>query len=129
VALATGKTVQGFTPEAEQQLTGYEWPGNVRELANVVERAVVLTQLPMISPDLLLLGNREPRSVHPALLTPFCAARTVFERDYLIQVLTTTKGQVSHAATLAGKDRAEFYRLLKKHELDLRTFRGGSLIG
>jgi len=129
VALATGKAVQGFTPEAEQQLTRYEWPGNVRELANVVERAVVLTQLAVISPDLLLLGNREPRPAPPALLTPFCDARTLFERDYLIQVLTTTKGQVAHAAKLAGKDRAEFYRLLKRHTLDPQTFRGHSPAG
>ncbi|MBI4806886.1 MAG: sigma-54-dependent Fis family transcriptional regulator [Desulfovibrio sp.] len=36
------KTVQGFTSEAMDSLTGYEWPGNVRQLQNVVERCVVL---------------------------------------------------------------------------------------
>jgi two-component system response regulator GlrR len=123
IALATDKTVQGFTHGTEQQLIGYEWPGNVRELANVVERAVVLTQRPLISPDLLLLGNREPRSAHLAPPTPFGEARTLFERDYLTRVLTLTKGRVSHAAQLAGKDRAEFYRLVKTHALDLQMFR------
>jgi transcriptional regulator of acetoin/glycerol metabolism len=43
--------------------------------------------------------------------------REKFERKYLISVLTTVKGNVSWAAELAGKDQAEFYRLLRKHTL------------
>jgi two-component system NtrC family response regulator len=42
------KTVQGFTSEAMDSLTGYEWPGNVRQLQNVVERCVVLASHELI---------------------------------------------------------------------------------
>jgi two-component system response regulator GlrR len=35
------------------------------------------------------------------------------------------KGHVSQAAELAGKDRAEFYRLLRKYALDPKAFKEG----
>ncbi len=41
-AVAFGKKISGFAPEAVSTLTGYTWPGNIRELQNVIERAVIL---------------------------------------------------------------------------------------
>ena len=46
-------------------------------------------------------------------------ARDNFERQYLIQVLTMSEGNVSQAAKMAGKYRADFYDLLKKHRYPL----------
>lgn len=122
-AYETEKDVQGFTPEALQRLMLYEWPGNVRELANVIERAVVLTPTSLITPDLLLLGKMESLHFRNTELHTLKEAREKFERNYLIQVLTSVKGHVSRAAELAGKDRAELYRLLRKHSLVPRTFK------
>jgi two-component system response regulator GlrR len=50
-------------------------------------------------------------------------ARDAFERDYLVQVLSMTEGNVSQAAKLAGKYRADFYDLLKKHDLKADEFK------
>lgn len=118
------KDVKGFTPEALQRLMLYDWPGNVRELANVVERATVLSSTTLITPDMLLLGKTELQSPNQTELSTLREAREKFERKYLIQVLTTMKGNVSRAAELAGKDRAEFYRLLRKHALLPSSFKG-----
>ena len=118
------KEVKGFTPEALQRLMLYDWPGNVRELANVVERATVLSPTTLITPDMLLLGKTELQSTNQTELSTLREARERFERKYLIQVLTTMKGNVSRAAELAGKDRAEFYRLLRKHVLLPSSFKG-----
>jgi two-component system response regulator GlrR len=118
------KDVRGFTPEALQRLMLYDWPGNVRELANVVERATVLSSTTLITPDMLLLGKTELQSPNQTELSTLREAREKFERKYLIQVLTTMKGNVSRAAELAGKDRAEFYRLLRKHALLPSSFKG-----
>ncbi|NNJ12625.1 sigma-54-dependent Fis family transcriptional regulator [Chloroflexales bacterium ZM16-3] len=55
---------------AMQQITGYDWPGNVRQLENTIERAVVLAQGGMISPEHLLLaegGSAHDRSLTDAL--------------------------------------------------------------
>ena len=117
------KDVKGFTSEALQRLMLYEWRGNVRELANVIERAVVLTMTSMITPDLLLLGKPEAQSAQQTEPSTLREAREQFERKYLIQVLTSVKGNVSRAAEVSGKDRAEFYRLLRKHALVPSTFK------
>jgi two-component system response regulator GlrR len=50
-------------------------------------------------------------------------ARDAFERDYLVQLLSITEGNVSQAAKLAGKYRADLYDLLKKHDLKVDDFK------
>ena len=50
------KPVTGVTSEALQMLEGYSWPGNIRELQNCLERAVLLTESHMITPDDLNIG-------------------------------------------------------------------------
>jgi two-component system response regulator GlrR len=121
-AHAIHKGVKGFSPEAMQLLVVYPWPGNVRELANVVERAVVLATEELITPDLILLGKQPSRPFKPTPLL-FEEARAVFERAYLVQVLTATRGNVSWAAKVSGRHRAEIYRLLRKYGLEPASFK------
>jgi DNA-binding NtrC family response regulator len=59
-----GKKIVGFTGEAMDLMRRYTWPGNVRELENAIERAVVLTKRPMITPDDL------PQQLLDAVLPP-----------------------------------------------------------
>jgi DNA-binding NtrC family response regulator len=47
------KPVRHVSPEALRPVMDYGWPGNVRELENVIERAVVLSNGPVIGLDLL----------------------------------------------------------------------------
>jgi two-component system response regulator GlrR len=117
------KKIQGFTPEVVQCLMLHDWPGNVRELANVIQRAVVLAPHDLITPDLLLLGREVPRT--PCYkLGSLKEVQEGSERAYLVRVLTATRGNVSQAAALAGRYRADFYKLLRKHALDPGTFKG-----
>lgn len=49
-----------LAPESLRLMMDYEWPGNVRELENAMERGVVLSNGPLLTPDLLpaqLRGN------------------------------------------------------------------------
>ena len=120
----TGKVVPNLSPETLRQLMLYDWPGNVRELANVMERAVVLSANATITPELLLLGKRETVAVSErGKIEPLREAREKFDKSYLVQVLTASKGNVSRASELAAKDRAEFYRLLRKYALDPAVFK------
>src|SRR5258707_4625700 len=48
-----GKSLRQVSPEALRPLMDYAWPGDVRELENVMERAVVLSNGPVIGIELL----------------------------------------------------------------------------
>jgi len=47
-----GRRLARFSPEAQRRLRAYHWPGNVRELENVVERAALLCDGPVLEVDL-----------------------------------------------------------------------------
>ena len=81
----------------------------------------------MLTPDLLLLSSRafsQPRRGLGSLKE----AQEECERAYLTQVLTATRGNVSQAAALAGRYRADFYKLLRKHALDPGAFKDDRMI-
>ena len=111
-AMQIKKKVNGLTSKALQKLMLYEWPGNVRELENTIEYAVAMTQKDMIEEDLIL---KTKSSIEE--LKPLKEAREAFEKEYLVNILKFTVGNVSKAAELAGKYRADFYNLLKKYHI------------
>lgn len=55
-----GVRVDGVEPSAMQVLLDYGWPGNIRELENVLERALVLTEGPVITKEDLPESVRRP---------------------------------------------------------------------
>jgi len=115
----TQKDIVGFSPEAIQKLMLHEWPGNVRELENTVEGAVALSTQNIISDELIL----PTLSFEDTGLKPFKNAKENFEKNYLIQLIELTHGNVSQAAKLAGKYRADLYDLLKKHNIKPEDYR------
>ena len=113
------KEVKGLTPMAIQKLMLHDWPGNVRELENAIEYAVVTSRGEVIS-DEAILPFRETLSTSPK---PFKEAKEDFEKEYLNWVLQIAEGNVSKAAGMAGKYRADFYSLLKKYDLKPEDFK------
>ncbi|TAJ08005.1 MAG: sigma-54-dependent Fis family transcriptional regulator [Nitrospirae bacterium] len=109
----SNKDVRGFLPEAMHQLMLQPWPGNVRELENAVEKAVIMAMQNMITADLLpaVPVSSEGR------LKPLTEARGEFELRYLKEILQASGGNISRAAQIAGRYRADFYKLLRKHGL------------
>jgi two-component system response regulator GlrR len=56
-------------------------------------------------------------------VSTFDEAREEFMRNYLIQLLQITRGNVTHAARLAGRNRTDFYKLLARHGLQSEEFK------
>ncbi len=50
------KQIQGVSKDTMERLTKYPWPGNIRELQNLIERAVVLADGPVLKIDDAMLG-------------------------------------------------------------------------
>ncbi len=114
-----GKEIEEFSTDAMQKLISYPWPGNIRELENTIECAVAMTKRNIITEDLIL----QTQNISPEGLKSFKYAKENFEKNYLIQLFELTRGNVSKAAKLAGKYRADIYELIKKYNLKLTDFR------
>jgi two-component system response regulator GlrR len=109
----SGKKVTGFAPGAMEVLLSASWPGNVRQLINVVEQGLALTTTSLISASLVADAIHENIESIPS----FSEARRQFEQDYLVRLMQLTRGNVAHAARLAGRNRTEFYKLLGRHHI------------
>jgi DNA-binding NtrC family response regulator len=110
-----GPTRSRVDPAAMKALASYSWPGNVRELANVLERAQILAEDHVITPEdlpeavagtALPEGDADPR--HLAQV----------ERQHVLTVLRQEKGNKVHAARALGVSRRSLYRLIEKHRLE-----------
>ncbi|UQY43234.1 two-component system response regulator GlrR [Mixta hanseatica] len=111
--------VRSFSTDAMKRLMSASWPGNVRQLVNVIEQCVALTSAPVIGEALV----EQALAGENTALPTFVEARNQFELNYLRKLLQMTKGNVTNAARLAGRNRTEFYKLLARHELDANDFK------
>lgn len=111
--------VRAFSSDAMKRLMAAKWPGNVRQLVNVIEQCVALTSSPVIGDALVEQALEGENTALPT----FVEARNQFELNYLRKLLQITRGNVTHAARMAGRNRTEFYKLLSRHELDANDFK------
>ena len=111
-----------LSPASLRRLSQHDWPGNIRQLQNVIEKCLALTTHAAIPDVLLERALKGDREEPPS----FDHARRDFERDYLIDLLKRTQGNVSEAAKLAKRNRSDFYSLLNRHEIDPQYFKANS---
>ncbi|MBI2392502.1 MAG: sigma-54-dependent Fis family transcriptional regulator [Deltaproteobacteria bacterium] len=136
-ARKSGKEVRRLGAESLAALTAYGWPGNVRQLENAIERAVVLARGDDLMPDDLpvdVVGTGRANGAAGAVVgvgdaidvvarvlgdVPYAEAKRRiirdFDRAYAQHLLERSNGNVSEAARLAGLDRSNFRRVLRKH--------------
>jgi two-component system response regulator GlrR len=115
-----GRSIKGFSPAALEYLLAGTWPGNVRELDNRIKQAMVMTKGEWV--DVSDLSSRSTSTVDEELPT-FRQAKAEFEKSYVVRALQIAHGKVAAAARMAGKDRKDFYELMKRHGVDPNDFR------
>src|SRR5690606_11021838 len=99
-----GTKVRGVSPEALKLILRYGWPGNVRELENTIERAVVLAEGDLLTPD--DLGERIRAREDPVALTlaggelSIKHTTRVIEETLIRRALERTGGNRTAAAKL-----------------------------
>jgi DNA-binding NtrC family response regulator len=111
VAADLGRAAPELTVDAERALLEYHWPGNVRELRNILERAVLLAEGPVIGrSDLRFEALHGAPSNDEAMLT-----LEQLERRHIERVLNDTQGKVELAASRLGIPRSTLYQRLKAY--------------
>jgi len=125
--LARERNVNRVSNKALQQLMGYHWPGNVRELGNVVERAVLKTNGPVLRECDIPGASANGSGGGPTRFKDYDLPLKEFlrraERDYLAAVLKRNRGGISSTADHAMIDAATLHRKMKLHALKRDEFR------
>jgi DNA-binding NtrC family response regulator len=93
-----------LTEAALEQLQAYDWPGNVRQLENTIERAIVLAQGGLISPEHLYLEDDTSTYEHSLTAT---LIHYLQQKRSLATIMNDVRAQIIQQALVLHKhDRA-----------------------
>ena len=98
-----GKRIDRVDRTSLELLTQYDWPGNIRELANVVERAVILTDGPVLHIAAGTFGDELPVAVPNDNSRQEGSRLSTQERELIEKALASSKGRVSGARGAAAR--------------------------
>ena len=95
----------------------------MRELEHVIERAVILSEASAIKESEILLSHPNDLSGR----APFKEAKATvveqFEKSYIQGLLVAFQGNITKAARAANKNRRAFWQLIRKHHIDVQSFK------
>jgi DNA-binding NtrC family response regulator len=121
-AAANGKEIRGLSDEALALLLQHPWPGNVRELENAIERAVILSNEPALTPAhfptlrRVALSAEASRAGGLGVAIPGSTFAEI-EKEAILRTLEAVGGSTSRAAALLGMSTRKIqYRLKEYHQ-------------
>jgi two-component system response regulator HydG len=125
------KNIQGIHPHASKALQNYDWPGNIRELENLMERAYILESTSILTPENFPTELFDSDKISAVLSVsahlPLAEARKMaiddFERQYLKELLSRSKGRVNLAAAEGGISTRQLNKLMVKHGIRKEAFK------
>jgi two-component system, NtrC family, response regulator GlrR len=91
----------------------------VRQLFELVKENVALSHGKLITREIVQQSIGETQNKIPT----YDEAREQFARDYLSKNLERTAGNVTKAARIAKRNRADFYKLLSRYRLHPEDFK------
>ena len=109
--LSEGRSPLNFSPDALVAIEAYAWPGNVREMEYWIKRAVIMSEGPQISLDVLGLTDSQAME-EPVNLRQ---ARDAVEYKVMVTALARVDGNILKAAELLGVSRPTLYDLMSHH--------------
>jgi len=117
-----GRPAAGITGEAHERLLSHSWPGNVRELRNAVERALILSDGRMITPEHLPAPSEAPPEAAPPVAVlhefpPDGLDLEAQERELVERALRHAGQNKAKAARLLGLTRTKLYTRMERFGL------------
>jgi len=118
-----GKSVPGISPASMARLLAYDWPGNVRQLENVIERAVLLSEDVLLTPEHLppnfgLPSAAADPDTSAAELSLKEAQRRI-EKQLITRALQQTRGNRTQAARLLEISHPSLLTKIKAYGIPL----------
>jgi Nif-specific regulatory protein len=117
------KNIKRISTPAIDALAQYHWPGNVRELENCIERAVLLCE------DRVIHSYHLPPTLQTAKDTGTLQSQSLkeaverFEREFLIDALKSSRGNMRQAARVLDTTERIFGYKVKKYGITPRQYR------
>ena len=108
------KNIRGILAGAMKKLQQYHWPGNVRELQHAIERAVIMAEGDMLSPEDFILSSQTRKGGE---LEFGSYDLEEIEKTVIQKVLKQYQGNITQAAQELGLTRTSLYRRMEKHGL------------
>jgi two-component system nitrogen regulation response regulator NtrX len=109
-----------LTAQALDFLTQLPWKGNVREVRNLMERLAVIVSGDAVSHRDVMeaLQMAAAPSAEESGPLPLKAARSRFERQYILERLSANRGNLGETARDLGIERTNLYRKMKQLGID-----------
>jgi DNA-binding NtrC family response regulator len=110
-ASSARKAITGIGPELRTRLLSYSWPGNVRELRNVIERAVILEEGPVLTAAHVPIAERGSQPADDGSVIPL----EEMELMMVQRALRMARGNQSQAARLLQVSRDQLRYRVKRY--------------
>jgi len=125
------KEILGVHPSVLPVLNRYEWPGNVRELENIIERAFLLEQSHVLTPESfpqeMFEGVGQSMTMALDISQPLSEVRRLaldsVERSYLKALLARYRGSIKQSAAHIGMTPRQLHNLMTRHGLRKEEFK------
>jgi DNA-binding NtrC family response regulator len=108
-----GKTSLKIHKTAYDKLTDYNWPGNIRELKHTIEKAVILCEADVITPEDLYIKEKITINTEENVMFRL----TDVEKKTIESVLEQCKGNLTKAAQMLDISRTTLYSKIEKYGL------------
>lgn len=111
-AQTDGRAITGVDNQCSEVLKAYSWPGNVRQLRNVVQRAVVVAQGPLVTVADLPAEVHRREAPSGGFDLRVGSSLDEVEQDLILRTLETVNGNKSRAAQILGISLKTLYNRL-----------------
>lgn len=113
-AAQNNKPIDRISPDALRLMEKYNWPGNVRELENIIERATLFEESPVLSVESLPSIFR-----HAVARSPRRNINSLdqMNKTHIEEVLESTGGNKTEASKILGINRSTLYRIMKRFKI------------
>lgn len=113
------RNIRGLNHHVHERFLQYDWPGNVRELENVIERAVIFEEGPLISLSSLPSHLRKPKTSENVFSSNESQIPSLeeVEKQHIAHTLEATGWNRAKTARILGIDRKTLYDKIRKFSL------------